>query len=277
MMEKRKITVFLMVLFLLLSVLSQTAFAKQRRVFDEAGLFTAAEQQHLEGELSKFREKYPADLAVVTIEDADGKTLEEYADDFYDYNGLGAGEDSSGALFLINMESRELWLSTLGGTASVLTDRRVGQVLDAAYAEAADGDFAESALAALREISHFMEEGVPAGQYNVLRKQRSLRWYEILIALAAAGITAALPCIATVNQYKMKKEQRQALNYRLAYRGASAYRFELDQEKFLNRSVRQERIPRNTGGGGGSGRSGSRTTLHRSSSGRSHGGGGRRF
>lgn len=277
MMGKRKIPAFLLVLFLMTVMLSQIAYAKERRVFDEAGLFTAAEKQHLEDEISKFREKYPADLAVVTIEDAEGKTSEEFADDFYDYNGLGAGEDSSGALFLINMEQRELWISTLGETASVLTDRRIEQVLDAAYEGAADGDFAECALAAVAEIGRFMEAGVPAGQYNVLRKQRSLRWYEILAALAAAAAAASLPCIATVNQYKMKKEQRQALNYRLAYRGTSAYRFDVDQERFLNRSVIQERIPRNTGGGGGSGRGGSRTTLHRSSSGRSHGGGGRRF
>lgn len=276
---KRKILTLIAAVLLILLAFSQTALAEKRRVFDEAGLFTAQEKEHLETALSDFREEYPADLGILTVKDAGGKTAEEYADDFYDSHGLGAGEKYSGALLSIDMDHRELWLSTLGETSSVLTDQRIKKILDAAYDSAAEGDYAACALTAIDEIGRFMEAGVPAGQYDYIRKKqgRSLRWYEILFALAVSGIAAASPCLSTVNQYKMKKEQRQSLNYRLAYRGSCAYRFELENEKFLNRTVVQERIPRNSGSGGASGRSAGRTTLHRSSSGRMHGGGGRKF
>lgn len=267
-----------------------TALAAEapRRVFDEAGLFDESETGDLESAIAEFRETWPSsDLAILTVEDAGGKTAAEYADDFYDSRQIGSGSQSSGALLSIDMDNREIWLSTLGETARVLTDSRVERVLDAAYGPVSDGNYAKGALAALRKIEAYMEAGVPAGQYNYNSegeaksypaKKHSLEWYEIAFALAAASAVAGAVCIATANRYKMREESRQSLNYRQAYRGSSEFHFSKNKASLTGRTVaRHAMMGTGMAGRGGSHRTGSRTTVHRSSSGRMHGGGGRKF
>ena len=54
-------------------------------------------------------------LAVVTVNSLEGKTAEAYADDYYDYNGYGYGENDDG-LFASGKHGRKrvgdhnLWL-----------------------------------------------------------------------------------------------------------------------------------------------------------------------
>lgn len=258
------------------------AYAGEQRVFDNGGLFDKEEKEALEQTLASFHDEWQMELGIMTTDDAGGKSTERLADDFYDRNGLGVGSDHSGALFVIDMDNREIHVSTLGKMADYLTDERIEKVLDAAYGYVSDGDYAGCAYAAVKEIGSYMEAGIPVNQHDYIRSdyRPSLRWYEVVFAFAAAGAAAALPCISTVNQYKMKKEQKQALNYRFSYRGNSEFQYRLVNDLFLNRMVTQRRIPRNTGNygsGRGPGSSAGRTTLHRSSSGRMHGGGGRKF
>lgn len=248
------------------------------RVFDEAGLFSEEETGKLETRIDEVRDSQNADLAVLTVEDAQGKTAESYADDFYDSHGLGVGEDASGILISIDMDNRELYVSTCGYAARVMTDARVEKVLDAAYGNVADGNYADGALEAIDQIEAYLELGVPAGQYTQVRgkKTHTLEWYEVLFAAAAAAIVAALPCLSVMRQYKMQKEHRQALGYHMAYRADSTLHFVQNEEQFVNRSVFTRRIPRNPGPGAPGGPAG-RTTMHQGSSGRMHGGGGRKF
>lgn len=47
----------------------------------------------------------------------------EYTDDYYDSNGYGYGKNHDGCVLVINMKSRDWWLSTL------LTDSRTESLL----------------------------------------------------------------------------------------------------------------------------------------------------
>ena len=103
------------------------------RVFDYADLFSGGEEARLNEKLLEFIEKSEMDAVVVTIDDAEGKSSAAYADDFYDYNGFGRQEDHRGALFLIDMDNREIYLSTTGLMIRYMTDARVERLLDEAY------------------------------------------------------------------------------------------------------------------------------------------------
>ena len=119
--------------FISFSQVSPIWAAEGTRVFDEAGLFSAEEVQELETRIDEVRDSQDADLAVLTVEDAQGESAESYADDFYDSHGLGVGSDASGILLSIDMDNREIYVSTTGYAMKVLTDARVEKVLDAAY------------------------------------------------------------------------------------------------------------------------------------------------
>ncbi len=253
-------------------------FAADTRVFDDAGLFDAYDKEEIETRIEAVINSENIDLAVVTTEDAEGKTSEAYADDFYDSHGFGTGDDASGVLLLIDMDNREIYVSTSGYAARVLTDNRIEEVLDSAYDSVADGYYADGALAAIDSIETYMELGVPDGQYTEVRieKVRTLKWYEVLIAAAVAAIAGGLSCLSVVRKYKMKREHSQSLGYHMSYRADSTLNFVKNEEQFVNRSVVTRRIPRNTNSGHSHGPQG-RSTMHESSSGRMHGGGGRKF
>ena len=148
---------FFVAAFISFSQVSPIWAAEGTRVFDEAGLFSAEEVQELETRIDEVRDSQDADLAVLTVEDAQGESAESYADDFYDTHGLGVGDDASGILLSIDMDNREIYVSTTGYAMKVLTDARVEKVLDAAYDSVADGNYAEGALGAIDSIENYLE------------------------------------------------------------------------------------------------------------------------
>ena len=82
-------------------------------VYDEAGLLSAEEAAALEQRCREIETQNRIHILMVTTEDTEGKTQEEYADDFYD-SVYPEEKDENGALFLIDMGERELWISTAG-------------------------------------------------------------------------------------------------------------------------------------------------------------------
>lgn len=247
---KKKVTAgFAAILLCVLFSFTGVFAAGQNRVYDYAGLFTTAETQDLEESAAEYREKTNLDLVIVTIDDAEGKTSREYADDFYDYNGFGVGSDYSGALLLIDMDNRMAYLSTTGKAIEILTDSRIQEITDEVASYVGDGQYAKGAQVFLEKTDEFVNPNI-AGR--------------LLIALALAILVGAGSVAAVwykythghkADQYELDKNSSLALSQR--------------EDIFMGRFVTSRKIPRNTGGGGSS--------THTSSSGRSHGGGGSSF
>ena len=81
---------------------------------DDAGLLTEEESSALLNKLEDISQKYENEVGIVTVNSLGGKTAEAYADDYYDYNGYGYGENDDGLLLLISMGEREWAISTYG-------------------------------------------------------------------------------------------------------------------------------------------------------------------
>ncbi|MCI9568924.1 MAG: TPM domain-containing protein [Lachnospiraceae bacterium] len=260
----------------------ETDFA---RVFDLAGLFSEAQEETLSGTIRRLRGKMNMDVAVVTAEDAKGLTGQEFGDLFYEENGMGAGKNASGVLFLIDLDNRELVISTEGDMIRYLTDERIETILDHVYEEAADGQFFEAAVVFLADTETYFDKGIPKNQYNYdaetgkISRYHSLEWYELLLAFGAASICGLAAVAAVVREYGVKGEdKRMAANFRLSYRKDSAFTLGNAAADVLLRSYVTQQVIRAAGNsGGGHSSSSGRSTTHRSSSGRTHGGGSRKF
>lgn len=261
---------------------------RRKRVCDQARLFSEAEEESLESELCAMWEETGMDVVLVTTEDAEGKTAEQYADDFYDENGFGADEDKGGILYLIDMDNRELYISTFSEAVRLLTDERIDRMLDRGISRLGAGDFAGCAKQLLEDTREYYRQGIEHNQYNQDRDtgavdyykekpKRSIRWYEALLALAVSAFCAGSVCGKVRRDYRMEKEQKMASGYYLSYRADAAFRFRDQRDELRDSHVTRQMIPRATPvrstGGGSSGRS----TTHTSGSGRVHGGGGRKF
>ena len=269
------------------------AVSGQPRVFDQAGLFSETEIIQLEEKIAQCRKSTKMDVVIVSAY-ADGeRSAEEYADDYYDYGGFGVGKKASGVLLLYYMDGPgqpggECYISTTGTMINMLTDERIESILDDVYGDLGNRDFAGAAEHFLEDVKAYVKEGVESGQYTYDRdtgeivRYHSIRLYEVAIAMVIAGILAGSVCLDIKKRYAMKQSSREISNSLQAYRADCAFCFSVAGDKMVNKYVRSVPIPRNTSSGsGGRGHSGSssagRSTIHTSSSGSSHGGGGRRF
>lgn len=269
------------------------AVSGQPRVFDQAGLFSETEIIQLEEKIAQCRKSTKMDVVIVSAY-ADGeRSAEEYADDYYDYGGFGAGKKASGVLLLYYMDGPgqpggECYISTAGTMINMLTDERIESILDDVYGDLGNRDFAGATEHFLEDVKAYVKEGVESGQYTYDRdtgeivRYHSIRLYEVAIAMVIAGILAGSVCLDIKKRYAMKQSSREISNSLQAYRADCAFHFSVAGDKMVNKYVRSVPIPRNTSSGsGGRGHSGSssagRSTIHTSSSGSSHGGGGRRF
>ena len=269
------------------------AVSGQPRVFDQAGLFSETEIIQLEEKIAQCRKSTKMDVVIVSAY-ADGeRSAEEYADDYYDYGGFGVGEKASGVLLLYYMDGPgqpggECYISTAGTMINMLTDERIESILDDVYGDLGNRDFAGATEHFLEDVKAYVKEGVESGQYTYDRdtgeivRYHSIRLYEVAIAMVIAGILAGSVCLDIKKRYAMKQSSREVSNSLQAYRADCAFHFSVAGDKMVNKYVRSVPIPRNTSSGsGGRGHSGSssagRSTIHTSSSGSSHGGGGRRF
>ena len=269
------------------------AVSGQPRVFDQAGLFSETEIIQLEEKIAQCRKSTKMDVVIVSAY-ADGeRSAEEYADDYYDYGGFGVGKKASGVLLLYYMDGPgqpggECYISTAGTMINMLTDERIESILDDVYGDLGNRDFAGATEHFLEDVKAYVKEGVESGQYTYDRdtgeivRYHSIRLYEVAIAMVIAGILAGSVCLDIKKRYAMKQSSREVSNSLQAYRADCAFHFSVAGDKMVNKYVRSIPIPRNTSSGsGGRGHSGSssagRSTIHTSSSGSSHGGGGRRF
>ena len=84
------------------------------KVYDYADLFTREEEELLYEDVSKFIEKYNMDMVIVTINKNPNLSAKKYADSFYDTNNFGVGTQNDGILYLIDMDTRNIWITTTG-------------------------------------------------------------------------------------------------------------------------------------------------------------------
>lgn len=269
------------------------AVSGQPRVFDQAGLFSETEIIQLEEKIAQCRKSTKMDVVIVSAYADEERSAEEYADDYYDYGGFGVGKKASGVLLLYYMDGPgqpggECYISTAGTMINMLTDERIESILDGVYGDLGNRDFAGATEHFLEDVKAYVKEGVESGQYTYDRdtgeivRYHSIRLYEVAIAVVIAGILAGSVCLDIKKRYAMKQSSREVSNSLQAYRADCAFHFSVAGDKMVNKYVRSVPIPRNTSSGsGGRGHSGSssagRSTIHTSSSGSSHGGGGRRF
>lgn len=262
-------------LFLWICLLMPTPVWAQgeKSVVDQADLLSAEEEQLLSQKTEELSETWKQDFVVVTTSDAEGKTSEEYADDYYDNNGY----QENGVLYLIDMDNRSVWISTSGAMIRFLTDQRIERVIDEGYEQLKSGEYADCFMKMLGQTEIFMGQGIPDNQYNYdtetgeISRYRTVTAMELVIAVIAAVAAGVIFVVLITTSYKMK-------HGRYSYPFHEKGRMDLTQkeDRFINEVVTRRKIQQNNSSGGGkSGGGGS--SIHTSGGGHSHGGGGRSF
>nr|WP_314465789.1 TPM domain-containing protein [uncultured Clostridium sp.] len=264
---------------------NQETSGNETRVFDDAGLFKADQKKEFEATIQSMKKEMNMDVVIATADDAGGRTAKEYAENFYIERKFGVGSDYRGVLFLIDMDNREMYILPVGKMNRFLTDKRWNAILDDAYKQISQGDYAACARTYLDGVMKYYREGIPGGQYNYdadtgkISVYRSIQWYEAALAVLMAAAAGAAVCGGVMSRYSMGKERGRAHNSLMSYRADCEFHYSQRNDNLVNTSVTHVIIPRDTGGSNrptGGMSSAGRSTTH-SNSGRTMGGGGRKF
>lgn len=270
-MVKRFISTLTILVFILLSIVLPI-FADKSLVVDLADVFNIEEKKSLEQKATALGNQFNMDIVIVTTSDTEGKSSRDYADDYFDYNDYGVGADRDGILFLIDFDNSEAYISTSGNGIRYLTDERIEKVLDDVFDNGlTDGKYYNAADAFLNSTEIFLNEGIPKGQYNAPEsRENSLTTAEGIIGAVVSG-TLGLGFFSNIKRkYKTKPRARV-----FEYRNNSIINLGITEDNLINNYVTTRIIPVVSKSSGPS--SSGRSTIHRSSSGRTHGGGGRKF
>ena len=257
------------------------------KVYDYAELLTEDQEKQLALKAKDILARHNIDIAIVTVNTTNGLSSMEYADDFYDYNPFGYGNDASGLLMLINMEEREVWISTTGKAITIFSDGDIETLLDAAYEGLSQGNYYKAGNDFLFESEVIICEWE---NFQLPLKEQVTVFGVVIMALflgfGAGGFLTFVLFIFSPNSISGKPHiSTYRDNFKITY----------SRDNFLSTNTTQTIIPKEpvrtySSGGSSSGRSssgisssgGSRSsssgsTTHRSSSGKTHGGGGRKF
>ena len=281
----KKITAFLLLLVLALCLALPVCGTEEPPdyVVDYAGLLTNEEEEDLRRWIGEYRENLQLDIVIVTTYGSDGKGVQAYADDFYDQNGYGYGADRSGILLLIDMESREWYMSTCGDAIYIFTDYGLDQLGQTILPWLSSGDYYHAFMAWLSALPPYVQafndkspvDGyVPPDEYESpygeeiyhYQDHVGIRLRPFPIALVIGLIAAVITILIMRGKMNTARLQNGAVDYLKD----GSFHLRRRSDMFLYSRVSRRAKPKNNTSGGGS-------SVHRSSGGVSHGGRGGRF
>ena len=258
---KRLAALFIVLAFLAPSVLVSVS-AHPDRVVDEGDLLTDSEEAELAEKLDATSEKYDCDVVVVTIRSLGNMSAQAYADDYFDYNDYGMGERGSGILFLLASVERKWAISTYEAGAYAFNDAGLTYLEDQIIPYFREDDYAGGFLEFANLADQFLNEaakGTPYSDSNRPRRMLGVEW--ILLSAVIAVALSFLVTMAMKSQLKSVRFKDQAADY--IKKGS--FHLNRNEDIFLYSRVTRVPKPKDNDKGGHS-------SMHTSSSGRSHGG-----
>lgn len=242
-------------------------------VQDDADLLSAEEEASILKELDAFSNDTDWNAYALTTNDTDGRSGQKYADAYVDQNAFG----KNGVCFLIDMDNREICISTTADAVVVLTDKRVDDILDDSFEYASDKEYAKCFAAMISATQKYYDKGIASGQYTYNKDTgeitahkvpNRITFLDILIALGIAAAAAGITIAGIAGKYRLKFG-----TWSYDFKHNSHLDLRRSDDRLVNQFVTHHHIQRDNGGGNGSGRS----TTHNSSGGGTHGGGSHSF
>ena len=106
--------IFCSVFFNLKTIEKSYADGDMEYAVDSAEVLNTDELETLKYKLAQISDENNIDVGIVTVEYLDGKTAQEFANDLFEQNKFGKGENRDGILLLVATEDREWAMSTHG-------------------------------------------------------------------------------------------------------------------------------------------------------------------
>lgn len=247
----------ILIMVLMMGFVTSVQAAHPSRMVDNADLLDADEESYVSKLLNELSNELQLDIVVVTTNSTDGKSARDYADDFFDYNGYGMGDTYDGALLLVNMSTREWYISTCGYGIKALNDSDIEDIGGETAYYLSDGEYEDAFVYYAEEVA---DEVRSKRDSEVLTIGEAIG--RVFVAILAGGGLAFIP----VSIMKKKLNNVKARNEASEYVRRDSIMMSEQRDTYLYQTVQRTAKPKDSG-----------SSTHVGSSGRSHGGGGGRF
>lgn len=268
------------------------AFAYENLVDDSASLFLQEEIDEINNQAEQYSSETGLSLAVVTTDDTQGRTTEDFAEDYYDDLADNQGWPEDGMILLIDMYNRIVFTTAVGDTWDVYSDSDISYITDCGYDEVSSGEYADAILAMINaaletygsddsyyEGDYYYDDYYYSndyyyddyGSYNSYHSSSSISVTDILMYIVIGLVIGAISVFVVKSKYKNqgKGDEFDTDDVTLNLTGST--------DNVISRNVVTTRIPRNNNHGRPGGHGGGGVSVHRSSGGRVHRSSGRRF
>lgn len=136
---------------------------------DLAGVIDPATKAKLEGLCAEVEQKTGAQIAVVTVNSLDGRSIEDYAADLYKHLGVGPRTNDRGVLLLVAPKERQYKIEVGYGLEPVINDARAGDIGREMVPDLRRGDYSAAVLLSTTRLAQLIAadkgvqlNGVPA-------------------------------------------------------------------------------------------------------------------
>lgn len=239
------------------------------RMFDDAEVLTEDEDNELEDALEELSLRQSFDVTIATIESMESvgaDSMEQFADDLYDYCQYGYGPDMDGVLLLVSVGDRKWHISTCGYGITAFTDAGIQYIGEQMKEDLSAGNYADAFLTYCRLCDQFITQaraGNPFDTEDLPQEPLDLMW--IPISLVVGFVLAFLVVGGMKARLKTVRFQAAASSYLKS----GSLNITESRDLFLYSTLSRTEKPKNNSSGGSS--------THTSSSGSTHGGGGGKF
>lgn len=224
------------------------------KVYDYANLLDESEERLLHKKATAYIDKTNFDMVIVTISNNERGSAANFASDFYDYNNFGFDDEYSGILYLIDMDNREVFIDVSGKAIDVYNDSTLDSMLDEIYEDVSNEDYYESCVSFINDASDNFS--------NIDVRENKVNWgLSFIVALGVPTLIVSV-MISSHKTIKLAGAANDYINRKDTKIGVA-------KDTFLTKNIAKVCIQTHSSSGG--------STTRVGSSGRVHGGRGRKF
>ena len=261
--------IFCSVFFNLKTIEKSFADGDMEYAVDSAKVLTTEELESLKSKLAQISDENNIDVGVVTVEYLDGKTAQEFANDLFEQNKFGKGENRDGILLLVATEDREWAMSTYGSAKEAFNEEGLDYLSGEFLPYLSDDDFYsafENFADNAQELGTMYVAGDPYGEgeyvddenypvdENIVEEEKGINnevWIPLSIVMGCA--ISLIIMMMYKSQLKSVKSESRADDYLIDMKLVKS------QDIFLYRTVTRTMRPKNennsndfsSGGSGG--------------------------
>lgn len=269
-----------------------------RYVVDLANLLSQEQITSLEQKINNIINEYQMDVVILTTYLNNGKEVQDFADDYFDENNYGIGTDKDGLLLVLSFQYNDWYISTSGKAIDMFTDWGIdylGKVMRPNFSgkEYYNGfneflDYTDKFInQALTEkpYDRYSQGDLPSLYDDYVSDNTDYEKEEgrfssnekIIYSLIGGLIIGFIVSMIRLGNLKTKK----AVYNANAYVKENSLNLTKSDDLFLYHTIRKTRKPEpsddHVSSRTSSGNKSTGSSTHRSSSGRTHGGGGGKF